>query len=86
MILLLDLAARCGSVFAPNRHSGREAGTLFRVLRGDDTAVFLNNLLDDGQAEAGTLGFGGDVGLEQPIDQVRRHAAAVVFDAEFDGR
>jgi hypothetical protein len=44
--------------------------------------VFVDNLLDDGQAEAGAAGLGGDIGFEDARQQFDREARAVVGDQQ----
>jgi hypothetical protein len=44
--------------------------------------VFVDNLLDDGQAKAGTARLGGDIGFEDARQQLDREAGAVVGDAQ----
>ena len=40
--------------------------------------MFVDNLLDDGQAKAGTAGLGGDIRFEDARQQLDRKAGAVV--------
>src|SRR3569832_357764 len=56
------------------------------VVGGDDAAVFLDDLLHDRKAEAGALGFGGDVGFEQLAQQLGGKTRTVVGDPQFDVR
>ena len=44
----------------------------------DARAVFVGDLLDDRQAQAGALALGGDVRLEGPLEHLVREAVAVV--------
>ena len=51
----------------------------------DRSAVFLHDLLDDGKAQARTLGPGRDVGLEQAL-AIGRKPLAIVLDLELHRR
>jgi hypothetical protein len=54
----------------------------FLALHADSTAVLEYNLAAETEADASTIGLGGEKGNESMVNDIRRHAAAVVFYAD----
>ena len=67
---------------APEGQAGRHAGAALGVLRPNDTAVFLDYLLDDGQTQPCALGLGGHIGFEEAVDEGIVDTAAIVLHRE----
>jgi len=66
-----------------DEHDGAGFGGAFE---GDGAAVVLDDFGDDGEAEAGAVGFAGaDEGIEGSRADRGRNAAALVDDADFEG-
>ncbi len=52
----------------------------------DNAAVLVHHLGHQGQAQAGTLAFVGDKGVEQIGHDIFRHARSIVVNGNFDGQ
>src|SRR6185312_5386240 len=63
-----------------DEHDARAAA--FAVLERKLAAVILHDLLDDGEAEPGTLGARRHVRLGEPLAPLARQAAAAILDDE----
>ena len=77
-------------VVQPHQDAGREfqgeAGALSQLgLDLDGAAVHFGVMFDNGQTQAGALGAGGEIGLENLVHFVGRDARAVVGDGNDDG-
>ena len=55
----------------------------FLALHTDGSAVLEDDLTAETETDAGARGLGGEEGDEGVVDDVGRHAAAVVADADF---
>jgi len=53
-------------------------------LDGDKAAVFLDDVADGGEAEAGAVALGGEEGVPDFFEDVRGDAVGVVADVELD--
>ena len=58
-------------------HPGAPAALIIRL---NAPAVFFDDLLHDGQAEARPLGFARDIGIEHGADQIPLESRSVVGD------
>ncbi len=74
---------RLGGAGQGYQHDGAGLG---RAFDADRAAVVVDDLADDGEAEAGAVGFAGaDEGVEDVIADGRRDAGALVDDANLEG-